>query len=129
MFPVVTWLARLRVSRNWGVVEGTPIRVGERTIVPLGRTMSLSFRGPRGLWGVGVASTQPVAVRVEGPQGVQLIPIRDLTRRIIMLISIGSIAVSLVVRLALARRRRQSIRPQQMGLIGRASGKTEEDSQ
>ena len=109
MFPAAGWLSQMRVSRSWGVVEGTPIQVDERTIVPLGRTISLSIRGRTGLWGLGMASTRPVAVRVESRQGVQLVPIPDITRRIIWLIGIASIVLSLAVRLAVAWKQSQSV--------------------
>lgn len=109
MFPAAGWLSQMRVLRSWGVAEGTPIQVGERTIVPLGRTISLSMRGRSGLWGLGMASTRPIAVRVESPQSVQVVPIPDLTRRIVWLIGISSIVLSLAVRLALAWKQSRSV--------------------
>ncbi len=62
---------------RWRTIQGEPIQLRNRTLVPLARTISLAL-GPRaGPGGAGFTWTRPVAVEVTEGSNTRRIPIRD----------------------------------------------------
>ena len=88
------------------IADGRPYVVGDRRITPRARVMSLSFRDPHSRAAFSFSRVQPVSIAVDGPAGQQVIPIRDVTRRVVFLMVAASLALSLIVRLVLSQKRR-----------------------
>ena len=67
------------------IVQGEPIRVGQREVMPEAQVTSwLQRRATIGMhrssgWGVGRVSIRPLALVERGPMGTRRIPIRDET--------------------------------------------------
>jgi len=93
-------------------VRGEPIRVGDRTLIPVVRVVSFGKaratigQSEYGGWGVGFAWVRPVAMLVETPQGQQRIRIVDGTsvaaRRLVWL-AVGVTAALAAVRWSVRR--------------------------
>lgn len=87
-------MANVPISVN--TIEGEPITVGEKELVPVARVLSVSI----GEWG-GFVRIKPVAVLETTPQGRQRILIPDATMRILAAIFLVGLALPLIlVRLA-----------------------------
>lgn len=99
-------LAGLRISRISETVEGEPIVVGDRTIVPLANVTFYGVAGERIPAGVFFRRTVPQAVRVESPQGVETLRIEDMTRRTISRILMFSTLFSLILRTVIKSRQK-----------------------
>ena len=95
------------------IVQGTPIRVGQKQVVPEAQVTSwLQRRATIGRhhssgWGVGMVSIQPTALVERGPMGTHRIPIRDETTRMLVGLAAGAVFVwflaEVAVRLATNR--------------------------
>lgn len=114
MIAIVTRLLGPHFNRIDRVVEGESILVGDRRLVPLARVTSFSFTRSlagqqSGQFGLGWSRAEPVAVRVESDQGVQVMPIRDLTKQLIMALVVSSTLLSLAIRVAIGFRRRRRL--------------------
>jgi len=83
-------------------VEGAPIVVGDRQIVPVAQAVSFTARRPWG--GVGFVWNRPVAVLEVTEAGRQRIPVRDVTRRIQIGLLVAGLLISLMIRLAARQR-------------------------
>jgi len=78
-------------------IEGKPITVGEKELVPVARVISVSA----GRWG-GFLRIKPVAVLETTPRGERRIPIPDATMRTVAaILLVGLILPLILVRLAL----------------------------
>lgn len=88
------------------VVEGKPIRVGERELVPLvhveTRVQRRAFVGADGLAGQGRSRVhmRPVAIVERGAAGERRIPIRDRTAQVIGALLLAAFVVPLLLALA-----------------------------
>ena len=95
------------------IVQGEPIRVGQREVVPEVQVTSwLQRRAVIGThrssgWGVGSVSIRPLALVERGPMGTRRIPIRDETTRMLVGLAAGAVFVwflaEVAVRLATNR--------------------------
>jgi hypothetical protein len=88
------------------VVQGEPIRVGQKEIVPealvtswLKRSATVGMEGVWG-WGGGWVKIQPAAVIERGPEGQRRIPIRDETRRLLIGLAAGAVFVFFLAHIA-----------------------------
>jgi hypothetical protein len=95
------------------IIQGEPIRVGQREVVPeaqvtwwLQRRATIGTHHSSG-WGVGRVSIQPTALVERGPMGTRRIPIRDETMRMLAGLAAGAVFVwflaEVAVRLATNR--------------------------
>lgn len=97
------------------VVEGKPIRVGGRQMVPVVRVTARGRRratvGPDRLtgWGWGLVRLQPVAILERSETGERRVPIRDRTAEVLGGLLLAAFIIPLLlgvaVRLARAQRR------------------------
>jgi len=81
------------------VVQGEPIRVGQKEIVPealvtlwLKRSATVGMDGVWG-WRASWVKIQPTAVIERGREGVRRIPIRDETKRLLIGLAAGAVFV------------------------------------
>lgn len=88
------------------IIQGEPIRVGQKEIVPealvtswLKRSATISMDGVRG-WGAGWVNVQPTAVIERGPEGERRIPIRDETARLLIGLAAGTVFVLFLAQIA-----------------------------
>jgi len=95
------------------IVQGEPIRVGQREIIPeaqvtswLQRRATIGTHSSSG-WGLGMVSIRPQALVERGPMGTRRIPIRDETMRMLAGLAAGAVFVwflaEVAVRLATNR--------------------------
>ena len=95
------------------IVQGDPIRVGQKEIVPeaqvtwwLRRRAVIRMDGASG-WGAGAVSIRPTALIERGPSGAGRIPIRDETARLLIGLAAGAVFIwflaEIAVRLAKPR--------------------------
>ena len=88
------------------IVQGTPIRVGQKQVVPEAQVISwLQRRATIGRhhssgWGVGRVSIRPLALVERGPMGTRRIPIRDETMRMIAGLAAGAVFVCFLAEIA-----------------------------
>lgn len=88
------------------IVQGEPIRVGQKEIVPEARVTSWLKRsatvGMEGVWGWGGGwvNIQPTAVIERGPEGERRIPIRDETTRLLIGLAAGAVFVMFLAGIA-----------------------------
>jgi len=95
------------------IIQGDPIRVGQREIVPEAQVTSwLQRRAVIGThrssgWGAGLVSIQPTGLVDRGPMGTRRIPIRNETTRMLIGLAAGAVFVwflaEIAVRLATNR--------------------------
>jgi hypothetical protein len=79
---------------------GNPILAGDRTIIPLAKSVRLQFPG----WNGGVIWNRPVSVVIRTAGGEeQLLPVRDVTRQVQLALLGGMLGMAL---LSLLLRRR-----------------------
>jgi hypothetical protein len=78
---------------QWELLDSKPVKVGERTITPQARVMSV--RLPFG----GFVWNRPAAVLVEENGRIQRLPIPDSTRMMILAAAAVSTAVALLIKL------------------------------
>ena len=94
-------------------IQGAPIRVGQKEIVPeaqvtwwLRRRAMIRMDGASG-WGAGVVSIRPTALVERGPSGEGRVPIRDETTRLLIGLLAGAVFIwflaEIAVRLARPR--------------------------
>jgi len=105
--PLTRELAGWRATFDRRTLEGEPITAAERRVVPLARATSFFASGLGGRVGFGAVQTRPLAVRVESAQGVQTIPIHDVTRLVIAAVAVSSLLLSLALHLALRKSQRR----------------------
>ena len=81
------------------IIQGEPIRVGQKEIVPearvtgwLKRNVTIGMECAWG-WGGGVVRIQPAAVIERGPEGERRIPIHDETKRLLIGLVAGAVFV------------------------------------
>ena len=95
------------------IIQGEPIRVGQREVVPeaqvtswLQRRATIGTHSSSG-WGLGRVSIRPRALVECGPMGMRRIPIRDETTRMLLGLAAGAVFVwflaEIAVRLATNR--------------------------
>jgi uncharacterized spore protein YtfJ len=92
------------VRRAVKTIEGEPITVGEKEIVPMARVISV-FPGRGGSF----VRVKPVAVLEITPQGERCIPIHDVTMRALMAIFLAGLILPFIVVRLVAR-----LRPEQV---------------
>jgi hypothetical protein len=83
-------------------VKGEPLTVGERTIVPVAQVVSLLLRFPGG--GGGFVWNRPAALLEVTESGTRRVPIRDVTRDLLIGLAVMSFLVSLMMGLAARKR-------------------------
>ena len=88
------------------VVQGEPIRVGQKEIVPealvtsgLRRSATVGMDGVWG-WSAGWVKIQPTAVIERGLDGERRIPIRDETKRLLIGLAAGAVFVFFLAEMA-----------------------------
>ena len=87
-------------------IQGQPIRVGEREIIPearvtwwIKRSATIGTAGSSG-WGAGLVNITPTALIERGPGTIRRIPIRDETMRLLVGLASGAVFVLFLARMA-----------------------------
>ncbi len=96
----------LRPVLRTRTVEGEPLAMGERRIVPVARTTFFGLGRPGGSLAVGWACTRPVALIDTYRGQARRIPITDPTRRAILAMAGAVLLLALATRYARSRARR-----------------------
>ncbi len=78
---------------NWQTISGKPITVGERTITPQSKALSITLPFGGFVW------NRPFAVLVEQNRRTEQIPIVDITRQATFTLAILGIALSIIIKL------------------------------
>ena len=88
------------------IIQGEPIRVGQREVVPeaqvtwwLKRSATVGTDGSGG-WGAGLVNIKPTALIERGPGYVRRIPIRDETLRLLVGLAAGAVFVLFLAQMA-----------------------------
>jgi len=87
-------------------IQGEPVRVGEREIIPEARvTWWMRRRSVIGMnsiggWGAGLVDVRPTAVIERGPGYTRRIPIRDETNRLLLGLLAGAVFVLFLAQVA-----------------------------
>jgi uncharacterized spore protein YtfJ len=88
------------------ILQGQPIRVGQKEIIPEARVTSRLARsatvGTEGVWGWGGAwvHIRPTAVIERGPDGERRIPVQDETTRLLVGLAAGAVFVFFLAKIA-----------------------------
>lgn len=83
---------------EWRDTRGNPVTVGERTITPVASSLVVRWPGGGFVW------SGPAAVVVEQEEATERIPVRNLNRRVLWAMKVGTVAL---ISVCVARNRRR----------------------